>query len=98
MSGVVKPVKLADPIEVHGKRVAELSLRAPTGAEYLRHGEPRILARNADGTVYWVEVPSAISAYIEACLSATPDGDQITPRLSLADARAVKETVLGFFA
>lgn len=91
-------IALSQPIEAHGKRFAELTLRAPTGAEYLKHGEPRILARNNDGTVYWVEVPQAIAAYVEACLAATPDGDQILPRLTLADARALKEAVLGFFA
>ncbi len=53
MPNTVK-VELRTPIEIHGKRTAEVELREPTGGLYVKHGEPRTLIFNSSGSGYWV--------------------------------------------
>lgn len=89
-------IKLERPVELHGKMVGEIELREPTGAEYIDFGEPRVLAKNKDDTLFWVETSAAIKAYLSACL-VSEAGTHILPLLSMADARSIKHALFGFF-
>lgn len=90
-------LKLIHPVEIHDVVVEEIVIREPTGRQYLAIGEPRMLARNADGTAYQVEDQTAIRAYIEGCVVEGKDTPGVTQLLSLTDVRRVKDAVLGFF-
>lgn len=91
-----KTIPLLKPIEMHGKFVKEVVLKEPTGRNYLDFGEPRILARNIDATVYWVEDKIAIKSYLEACIEHEA-GAHLIALLGLADVRRLKDAVLAFF-
>lgn len=94
---VTKTIVLTKPIDLHGKREVEIKLREPSGADYIRIGEPRVLVYSATGSGYWVEQPDAIAAYCERCIEHDLGGDLIKI-LTLEDAMAVKEGVLSFFS
>ena len=89
-------IKLKEPVFLHDQHITELRFREPTGGQYLDIGEPRMLARNVDGTLYWVEDREAIKRYVDACLD-HEFGGPIIRLLGLADAKLAKDTVLGFF-
>ncbi len=89
-------ITLRQPVTLHDKRITELTFREPSGGQYLDIGEPRMLARNVDGTLYWVEDREAIKRYVDACVD-HEFGGPIIRILGLADAKLAKDTVLGFF-
>jgi hypothetical protein len=91
-----KTVKLATPIEWFGKRLAEIELREPTGSEYIRLGDPRVLVRSQTGSGYFVEQNEVIEKYLDACIT-IDGGASIMAQLNLQDAMTVKMEMLGFF-
>jgi hypothetical protein len=90
-----KRVALKSPLSGHGELIREVVLREPRAADLWSIGEPFVWARNADGSMLPIENNDAIRTYIERCC-ASPD-PLLLGGLSLADAMAVKEAVLGFF-
>jgi hypothetical protein len=90
-------VELTRPIELHGKRLAEIELREPTGGLYVKHGEPRVLVFNASGSGYWVPQQEAIKAYLEALIVHDLGGDLVN-LMSLEDAMATQEALYSFFS
>lgn len=89
-------VKLTKPLELHGKRLAEVQLREPTGGLYVKHGEPRVLVFNASGSGYWVPQQDAIKAYLEVLID-HPLGGDVVNLMSLEDTMALQETLFSFF-
>lgn len=87
-------IDLLDPLTGHKGPVKTITIREPKGKEFLAFGDPYIVARQPDGTLYPVEDGGAIARYIEACVDLDP---LLLDQLGLADAIRVKETVLGFF-
>src|SRR5579863_5021330 len=89
-------VTLAEPFELFGKRVTEITLKEPTGYQYSTIGEPRIAVMTATGGGYYIEQPEAITKYLEACVEHETKSD-VVKHLSLEDAQEVKQRLLGFF-
>jgi hypothetical protein len=89
-------VKLTKPIELHGKRLAEVELREPNGGLYVKLGEPRVLVFNASGSGYWVPQQEAIKAYFEA-LIVHDLGTDLVNLMSLEDTMATQEILFSFF-
>lgn len=88
-------IALKQPVEMHGQTCAEIEIREPTGGQYLDFGEPLILVNSAGG-LFQTEDKAAIGKYLDACV-ANEGGAHLLRLLSLQDARAVKEALLGFF-
>lgn len=88
-------VPLLDPIGGHGELIREVVLREPKGSDYQSLSDPFIIARNADGSLFPVENPEIIRAYLERCI-VSPD-PLLLAGLGLADAIAVKNALLSFF-
>jgi hypothetical protein len=91
-----KIVKLATPIVWFEKKVTEIELREPTGGEYVRLGDPRVLVRAQTGSGYFVEQNEVIEKYLDACIM-LDGGGTIMNLLGLEDAMAVKMAMLDFF-
>jgi hypothetical protein len=88
-------IELSKPITGHEGPVTKVVLKEPTAADYFALGEPQIVARNPDGTVFVVENDAAVKQYIErCCVSPSP---LLLAQLSLRDAVKVKAAVLDFF-
>lgn len=90
-----KKIVLEQPVEMHGRRIAEITLREPTGANYLDFGDPHFLA-NSQGGLFQVERDDVIARYLDACVDHEA-GAHLLRLLSLQDARAVKVALLSFF-
>ncbi|MCA0417349.1 MAG: phage tail assembly protein [Proteobacteria bacterium] len=93
MSDIV--VKLKKPITAHNEVISEVVLREPRAHDFFTLGDPYVIARNGDGSVFPVEDRGVIQDYMERCV-VKPD-PALIGTLGLADAMAVKEAVLGFF-
>jgi hypothetical protein len=91
-----KKIKLATPIVWFDKKVAEIELREPTGGEYVRLGDPRVLVRSQTGSGYFVEQNEVIEKYLDACIALDGAGS-VMSKLALTDAMAVKMAMLDFF-
>lgn len=91
-----KSIKLEKPLEVHGKKSGEIELKEPSGALYVKLGDPRLLVFNPSGSGYWVEQNEIIKAYLEALID-HPLGGDVVNLLSLGDVMALKEALFGFF-
>lgn len=89
-----KPILLDDEGKV---RITSVRLKEPTGGQYLDNGEPRILAQNADGTMFWVEDKTAIRAYLSGCVDHGNAG-HVLRLMSIRDIRALREGLFGFFS
>lgn len=90
-------LKLQEPVTLHEKTISEIVLKEPTGAQYLDVGEPRLLARHNDGTLYWVEDQAAIKTYLDLCI-VHDHGPAILRLLALTDSRRAKSAFLDFFS
>lgn len=89
-------VPLNVAIEVHGKRLDAVTVRAPTAREYFTIGEPFAYARSKEGLLITGENDDAIRQYVEKCLVEDPIA--VLAQLGLADGMALKEAVLDFFS
>lgn len=91
-----KTLKLMSPVQLHGAMISEISFREPRGGEFLDLGEPRVITRTKDDSIFLIENDAAIKAYVQSCVEGN-DGPVVLQLLSLADMRAAKELVLSFF-
>jgi hypothetical protein len=91
-----KTIKISRPVEMHGKIINELVLKEPTGGNYLDLGEPHVIARSPDGSVYAVENEAVIKAYLDRCVE-HEHGSVVLRLLGLADSKRVKAALLDFF-
>jgi hypothetical protein len=91
-----KSIKLEKPIELHGKKSPEIEIKEPSGALYVKLGDPRLLVFNPSGSGYWIEQNETIKAYLEALLD-HPLGGDVVALLSLRDVMALKEALFDFF-
>ncbi len=89
-------VKLSKPLDLHGKRLAEVELREPNGGLYVKLGDPRLLVFNPSGSGYWIEQNETIKAYLEELIVHELGGDLVN-LMTLEDTMAVKETLFRFF-
>lgn len=87
-------IDLAEPLKGHGAPVKTITVAEPKGKDFYRLGDPYVVARNPDGTLFHVENDELVRAYIEACVDCDP---LLLDQLTLGDAMAVKDAVLGFF-
>jgi hypothetical protein len=81
---------------LHGKKSPEIDLKEPSGALYVKLGDPRLLVFNPSGSGYWIEQNEVIKAYLEALID-HPLGGDVVNLLSLRDVMALKETLFDFF-
>ncbi|MGD0333920.1 MAG: hypothetical protein ABSA90_11785 [Xanthobacteraceae bacterium] len=88
-------VALSEPITGHGGAVAKVILKVPRAGDYFTLGEPIAYARKGDGTMFAVENIDVVKGYIDRLL-VQPDA-LVFDGISLKDALAIKEAVLGFF-
>lgn len=72
-----------------------IEVQEPTGSLLLIHGEPVEWVFTRDRNPVRIENKEAVRAYLEACCS---PGVEVLAQLNVADFRAVKETLLDFFA
>ncbi len=91
-----KIVELSAPFEWHGEMIKSIRLREPTGADLFDLGEPSQLCRSSDGTYYETEFVNVIKQYADR-LIVHESGSFFLKQIGLADAKKVKETILGFF-
>lgn len=87
-------VALSEPITGHGQ-VTKVILKVPRAGDYFALGEPIAYAKKGDGTMFAVENIDVLKGYIDRLL-VQPDA-LVFEGISLKDAFAVKEAVLGFF-
>jgi hypothetical protein len=87
-------VPLSRAYEAHGRKVDAIEVREPTGSQLLVWGEPTELIFSREGTPVVVENREAIRAYLEACCD---PGPEVLAQLGVADYRAVKAALIGFF-
>ena len=95
-------VKLTRPVPwFDGQTITQISLREPSGRQYVKLGDPRVLVWNASGGGYWVEQPEVVAAYLEVCIAEDSAGAimgaQILDRLALEDVMGVKAALFDFF-
>ena len=76
--------------------VERVILREPKAREFFSLGEPTVMARSPDGTVFATERPDVVADYIAACVI-EPSSKAVLDNLSLADAMRVKAAMLDFF-
>ena len=91
-----KSIKLEKPIELYGKKSSAIELKEPTGALYVKLGDPRLVVFNPSGSGYWIEQNDTIKAYLEALID-HPLGADVISMLSLRDVMALKEALFDFF-
>ena len=89
-------IDLIEPFSGPSGMVPRVVVREPKTAEFIEMGEPFVVARNPDGTVYAVENDKTIKAYIEVCI-VEPDPLLALAQMSLSDAIRVKAALLDFF-
>jgi hypothetical protein len=96
---VAKKIKLAKPVDLGGKMMAEITLKEPSGGLYIKLGDPRVLVFNASGSGYWVEQNEVIKAYLEQLIESEIQlGADVVNLLSLEDTMELKEALFGFFS
>lgn len=89
-------IDLKHPFAGHGGMVNKVTLREPTGRDFVELGEPSVLTRTANGTLVSVENDAAVRGYIERCV-VEPDVLLTLAATSLVDMIAIKRAVLNFF-
>jgi Phage tail assembly chaperone proteins, E, or 41 or 14 len=87
-------ITLAEPITGHGGPIRTITLRPPTGGDYMSLGEPYTTVRSDDGRGHAVAVESVIAEYMRRCADIDP---LLLDTVTLKDARALRDAVVGFF-
>lgn len=87
---------LTKPIVTHEGSVTTVTVREPTGREYLELGEPYTWQRPVGGDPVMIEVPGVLQAYAEKCL--VKPGPEFMAQIGLADMMRLKDALTGFFA
>lgn len=103
MSGGTKVIQLTKPFAWFDRTIERVSVKEPTGFQYMRHGDPQILIR-IDGGAYMHDREEIIARYIGECM-ATDDGKPFEAGgeaalmvMGLADIMSVKVALLDFFS
>lgn len=89
-------IPLSEPFDWHGRRIAEVELKEPTGWQVATIGEPRILVHNSATGGYFVEQPDVIAKYLERCVEHETGAD-IVKLVSLRDVLKIKAALFDFF-
>lgn len=89
-------INLATPVELHGELITDVTIREPTGANYLDFGEPFVIVGAKGGGVFRAENDDAIRRYLGACVEHKA-GAHLLRLMTLEDARAIKTALLDFF-
>ncbi|TIQ18893.1 MAG: phage tail assembly protein [Mesorhizobium sp.] len=89
-----KTVKLSQRYEAHGEPFDSVTLREPRFEDLLALGEPYEVQRAAGNNVV-IENVDTVAAYVRRCVTAP--GIEKLGALTLADARLVRDAVIGFF-
>lgn len=89
-------VKLTKPIAWASGTITELTIKEPTGQQYIDLGEPRTPVFSADNSGYWVEIPEKIKQYLDLCIE-HEGGSLVLAQANIADARKIKAALLRFF-
>lgn len=87
-------ITLIEPIKGHEGPITALTVREPTYREYFEIGDPQIIAKNPDDTIYAVDNDKALQAYADKCINLDP---LLLKQLCLADAMQVRGAILDFF-
>ena len=89
---------LTRPIVGH-ETVREIELREPTWNEYSEIGDPFVWTPRDPKTVVAMPVMERVKDYAErlVMMNGRPGDPLVLAQLCLADSRAVKDAVLGFF-
>lgn len=90
-------VALPEPVETHEGFVEVATFREPVARDYFALGEPMQAVRGADGEVFIVEKDAVIEGYMQRLVQAPLD-PVILGTMSLANAMACREELIGFFA
>ena len=91
-------IRLTTPASVPGsKTIAEVELREPNGAQYVRMGDPRTPVFGASGSMYFIENAEVIGNYLDDLIVHDVGGKALLSLLSLDDAVTVKQKFLSFF-
>ena len=86
---------LTSPITWHDKRVTEVVLREPTAGDFFALGDIGQIVPTDTGSM-WIESPAILRAYLGRMILGQ-DGDLYLGLLSLTDALALRELLMGFF-
>lgn len=90
-----KVVKLSAPVTIGDTPITELSFRPPTSGNYLAlGGRPYVWTNAAIEPLIDYE---KLTAYLELLVE-TPNGKAAIHALSIEDAMAMEEAILGFFS
>ncbi|RWB96494.1 hypothetical protein [Mesorhizobium sp.] len=89
-----KIVPLSKRYEAHGEPFDSVTLREPRFEDLLALGEPYEVQRAAGNNVI-IENVDTVAAYVRRCVTAP--GIEKLGALTLADARLVRDAVIGFF-
>lgn len=95
MSKVIR-VALPEQVETHEGYVKEAVFREPVARDYFALGEPMQAVRGADGEVFIVEKDAVIESYLSRLVQAPLD-PVILGTMSMANAMACREEIIGFF-
>ncbi|WP_376704684.1 hypothetical protein RQ479_08035 [Mesorhizobium sp. ISC25] len=87
-------VPLSKRYEAHGEAFQSVTLREPRFEDLLALGEPYEIQRAAGNNVV-IENVDTVAAYVRRCV-VTPGIEKLGV-LELADARLVRDAVIGFF-
>jgi hypothetical protein len=88
-------IDLVDPREAHGEMLRQAIIREPGGADYFALGDPFVIARNPDGTLFEVVNEQVVRGYIER-LAEKPNAS-VLMMCGLADAMRIRQAIIDFF-
>lgn len=89
-------VNLPDDVETHDGFVKVATFREPVARDYFALGEPMQAVRGADGEMFFVEKDAVIEAYLARLVQAPLDPVSLGS-MSMANAMACREEIIGFF-
>lgn len=87
--------KLKKPLQTADAPITEVKIREPNGEDYMELGDPYIVARLEDGTFFPAEDKGVLRQYVGRLVDLDPN---LMGQMSLADAMAIRDIVLGFFS
>ena len=88
-----KVVKLTEPLDIGGERIAQIALREPKFGDYLDIGMPVTYIVVKDGG-FEQETPGVIRDWIERLYDGDPN---VLLKLNLRDTLALRDAVVDFF-
>jgi len=93
-----KTIQLEKPIQGHHGAITSVTLREPTGREFIQLGEPRSMSKAPDGSIKFAEDFAVVKGYLERCVDVGGAVAQIVLNNgTLRDMLALRDGVLSFF-